>query len=375
MMAGLSAENPLKDAFRRPTIESWARRLGALDEAFAPADFLEVVFAKWEDLSFGQRSTRIADSLECFLPEDFQRASQLLIQGLDPPLGPDELAPLERFLVWPQTTWVARKGRLTGDFEITAATLREMTMRFSAEGELRVLFELDERRALETLRGWTNDPNPHARRLVSEGTRPRLPLAARWRRFDTDPGPIFELLEKLKDDPSLYVRRSVANNLNDWVKDHPEPTGALLTRWAEGADENRRWVIRHAARTLVKRGHPAALALTGVDVREPWRIEHLAVRPESCRLGGVLEFSYVVVHEGPEPAKATVDFQLGPLPGAPNAKVFKGRLLGSSGGQRFAVEGRRSLTNTSGRTWRPGPHRLAILVNGRVLAELGFELG
>lgn len=373
-MAGLSAENPLRDAFQPAAIEAWAQALVRSDPGFDGPAFVAYILEGWEGMAFGERSLRIAEALDRYLPSEFAKGAGLLIACLDPPLGPDELAPLERFLVWPQTTWVARHARLTRDFETAASALRQMTMRFSAEGELRVLFDLDPPRALATLLEWTKDPNPHVRRLVSEGTRPRLPLTARWRFFDADPQPIFELLENLKDDPSLYVRRSVANNLNDWAKDHPDRTAGILARWIEGADENRRWLIRHAARTLLKRGHPVALGLGGMDTAEPWRIEGLAVRPETCRLGGVLEFFYQAVHEGTGPARAAADFQLGPWPGSPKAKVFKGRTLVSTGGQTIEVRGRRSLADTSGRTWRPGPHRLAILVNGRVLAELKVEL-
>jgi 3-methyladenine DNA glycosylase AlkC len=94
------------------------------------------------------------------------------------------------------------------------------------------------------------------RRLVSEGTRPRLPWAPRLRAFMRDPRPVLELLEWLKDDPSLYVRRSVANNLNDIGKDHPDLLFATAERWMKDANENRHWIIRHALRSAVKRGDP-----------------------------------------------------------------------------------------------------------------------
>lgn len=373
-MAKLSAENPLKDAFRPPIIETWARRLRTLEPAFDDSAFLAEVLAGWEDLAFGQRSARITEALARSLPADFPIAAALLVSALDPPLGPDELAPLERFLVWPQTAWTARRGRETGDFETTAQTLKEMTQRFSAEGDLRVLFELDASKALDLLADWTLDPNPHVRRLVSEGTRPRLPLAARWRRFDSDPGPILALLERLKDDPSLYVRRSVANQLNDWAKDHPDRIAGLLVRWSEGASPERKWLVSHGGRTLVKKAHPSVLGLAGIDVAEPWEITDLTVDLASCRLGGTLLFRYRLTHRGLGPAAAETDFLFGPWPGRVGAKIYKGRRVRSAGGQSFELEGRRSLANTSGRTWRPGPHRLALQVNGRILAEIQVTL-
>ena len=237
--AALGPGNLLKDAFRPRVIEAWARRLQGLDPSFDQPSFLKAVFQGWDDLSFGARSVRIADALERHLPPDFPTAASLLVQALDEPLGPEELAPLDRFYVMAQGAWVARRGRREADFDTTAAALRALTRRFSAEGDLRVLFDIDPVRALDLLQAWTADPDPHVRRLVSEGTRPRLPMAPRWRRFENDPEPILELLEGLKDDPSLYVRRSVANHLNDGAKDHPDRIAALLERWSEGATPQR----------------------------------------------------------------------------------------------------------------------------------------
>lgn len=372
-MAGLSAENPLKEAFRPNVIEAWARRLAVLDTHFDAEGFLETIFERWNELSFGARSSRIADALDQHLTRGFPFSAELLVRALDEPLGPEDLAAIDRFYVMPQCAWVARRGRAEGDFETTANTLREMTRRFSAEGDLRVLFEIDQTRALSLLEAWTTDPDPHVRRLVSEGTRPRLPLASRWRRFDTEPGPILGLLERLKEDGSLYVRRSVANNLNDWAKDHPDRIASLLAHWSSEASEARRWLVDHASRTLVKRGHPTALALHGVDVNQPWEVSELTVDPDSCRRGGSLVFSYRLTHHGTVPAVAVADFFFGPSPGSARAKVFKGRRVRSVGGHHV-IEGQRSLADTSGRTWRPGPHRLAIQVNGRILAETRVNL-
>ena len=372
--AGLSAENPLKNAFHPPAIEAWARRLGALDASFDERSFLTVMFDGWQELTFGQRAQRITSTLEQFLPSEFAVAAQLLVAALDPPLGEDDPPALYRFYVWPQASWVAQRGRQTGDFDTTAHALKELTQRFSAEGDLRALFDIDPVRALNTLTQWVREPDVHVRRLVSEGTRPRLPLAARWKLFDDHPQPIFDLLDALKDDPALYVRRSVANNLNDWAKICPDRVAELLVTWAEGAGPERRWLVDHGSRTLVKRGHPLALGLKGVDVEQTWEVRELQVDEASLVRGGVLSFTYQLIHTGTSPAEAVADFFFGPWPGSRHAKVFKGRRVKSSGGQTVVMEGRRSLIDTSGRTWRTGPHRLAIQVNGKILAEVVVTL-
>ena len=125
------------------------------------------------------------------------------------------------------------------------------------------------------------------RRLVSEGTRPRLPWAPRLRAFQQDPRPVIELLELLKDDPSLYVRRSVANNLNDIGKDHPELLVTIAKRWLRGAvgerpSPERRWIVNHALRSAVKRAHAGALGALGYGGKA-----EVAVRKVTIEPGGV----------------------------------------------------------------------------------------
>ena len=116
-------------------------------------------------------------------------------------------------------------------------------------------------RTLERLKAWTKDPDVHVRRLCSEGTRPRLPWAIRIPAFIKDPGPVLPILEALKDDSQLYVRRSVANHLGDIAKDHPDLVFGICERWLEGASADRRWIIRHALRHPAKKGIQAALRL------------------------------------------------------------------------------------------------------------------
>ena len=136
-----------------------------------------------------------------------------------------------------------------------------LTRRFSAEFSIRPFLVRDQTRTLARLLEWTTDPDPHVRRLCSEGSRPRLPWGMRLTAFVQDPGPVLPILERLKDDPSLYVRRSVANHLGDIAKDHPERVFALCEAWLDGASNERKWLIRHALRHPAGKGHPTALAL------------------------------------------------------------------------------------------------------------------
>jgi 3-methyladenine DNA glycosylase AlkC len=146
-------------------------------------------------------------------------------------------------------------------FEPAMALQNALTRRFSAEFSIRPFLIRWPERTLARLMVWTHDPDPHVRRLCSEGTRPRLPWATRIPAFVQDPGPVLPILESLKDDPDLYVRRSVANHLGDIAKDHPALVFDLCRRWVDGASPERRWLIRHAVRHPAKKGVKAALRL------------------------------------------------------------------------------------------------------------------
>ena len=150
-------------------------------------------------------------------------------------------------------------------------TLAELTQRFTAEFAIRPFISRHPQPTLDTLARWVHDPSAHVRRLVSEGSRPRLPWGLRLQALVQDPSPTLPLLRALQDDPSAYVRRSVANHLNDIAKDHPD----LVARWVgehrAGASAERAALLRHASRTLIKKGHPEVLAAWGLDHARPRR--------------------------------------------------------------------------------------------------------
>ena len=128
---------------------------------------------------------------------------------------------------------------------------------------------------LQRLAEWAEDKNCHVRRLVSEGTRPRLPLAPRLTQFIKDPRPVLRLLDKLKADPEQMMRRSVANNLNDIAKDNPDLVVKTFKGWQRTQNKGTQWIVSHASRTLVKEGHEDILALLGYSPNIAIRVERL----------------------------------------------------------------------------------------------------
>jgi 3-methyladenine DNA glycosylase AlkC len=218
-------------------------------------------------LSIMQRGQHLARALREHLPDQYEKAIQILLKSLTPPLTGTEDLGLAVFFYLPHVSFVATYGLDPthndgrDPFDTSMMAQYELTKRFSAEFSIRPFLIKWPERTLAKLTEWTEDPDPHVRRLCSEGTRPRLPWATRIPAFIKDPRPVLPILEALKDDTDLYVRRSVANHLGDIAKDHPRLAFELCECWLEGATEERKWLLRHAVRHPAKKGVKAALRI------------------------------------------------------------------------------------------------------------------
>jgi hypothetical protein len=183
---------------------------------------------------------------------------------------------------------------------------------------------------------------------------------------------VIGLLELLKDDPELYVRRSVANNLNDIGKDHPEVLVEVCRRWLEGASGDRKWIVRHALRSLVKKGHPGALALMGAGGTARVRIESVRFSAKRVRVGEKLSFRFALVSAAKKPQSLLVDYAVHFVKanGKTGRKVFKLKRLELGAGERVELGGSVSFREMTTRKLYPGLHRVEVLVNGKAM-ELG----
>jgi 3-methyladenine DNA glycosylase AlkC len=268
------------------------------------------------------------------------------------------------FLYMPHLFFVARHG--LDHFEESMRAQHALTQLFTAEFSIRAFLEKYPDRTLARLREWVSDPSHHVRRLVSEGTRPRLPWAPRLRAFQRDPRPVLELLELLRDDPELYVRRSVANNLNDIGKDHPQLLVETARRWMTDATDERRWLIRHALRSAVKRGDRAALAVMGFEGDGSIDIEAVDIKPARVRIGESVRISMTVTTRSETPSPVNIDLRVHFVKanGSTSPKVFKLRSLELAPGVSQRLSKLVSLKQHTTRTHHPGDHRVEALVNG-----------
>ena len=248
-------------------IDCLAHNLALAYPRFDRAGFGQTALAGLAPLAILQRGRHLARALRAHLPARYEDALEVLLRSLTPPHTRTEGLGLGVFFYLPHVSFVAAYGLDPAGnggrdpFEASMRAQYELTRRFTAEFSLRVFLQQEQSRTLARLLHWTRDPDPHVRRLCSEGSRPRLPWAPRIPAFVRDPRPTLPLLEALKDDPDLYVRRSVANHLGDIAKDHPELAFEICARWVAGASEERKWLIRHAVRHPAKHGVKAALRL------------------------------------------------------------------------------------------------------------------
>jgi 3-methyladenine DNA glycosylase AlkC len=365
---------PLKNYFGPEVPVRIADMIHNVDGAFPREAFLVDALDGFEALELTPRARHIASALGRHLPQDYEQAVEILVASLGPKLEAVELTGMEVFLYMPHVFYVAEFG--AEHFEASMSAQYELTQRFTAEYGIRVFLERFPERTLARLREWAHDESVHVRRLVSEGTRPRLPWAPRLRAFQADPRPVLELLDLLKDDPELYVRRSVANNLNDIGKDNPAVLIETCRRWAQDATAERRWLIRHALRSAVKRGEPAALEILGFGEATAASVREIRVEPAVVSIGESVTFAVELANEGSSTERLLVDLRVHFVKanGRPSPKVFKLKELELQPQASAHLVKTISLAQHTTRTHYPGRHRVEVLVNGRASATHPFDV-
>jgi 3-methyladenine DNA glycosylase AlkC len=286
------------------------------------------------------------------------------------------------FFYFPHLQFVADRG--LDHFDLSMRAQYELTKRFSAEGSIRSYIARDPERTFGVLRQWAGDANAHVRRLVSEGTRLRLPWAPRVDWLDAHPERIIELLDLLKDDPSTMVRRSVANNLNDLGKVDADLLVRTAARWLEGASAEpldtargrRRELIEHALRSAVKRGDAGALRLLGFGGKPAVALERVSFTPARVKIGGRVTMRFTVRSRSRTPQDLLVDVAVHfvKVTGKTSRKVFKIARLALAPRAHAELRTSFSLAVHTTRVPQRGRHLVDVLVNGRAIRAGHFTV-
>ncbi|HLP01907.1 MAG TPA: DNA alkylation repair protein [Opitutaceae bacterium] len=376
---------PFKNLISRQTVAQAGRHLARVWPEFDRTRFEQLAGDNLEKLELKARAMQIADALAQALPADFSRACDILEASLTPPLGFDadgepiglgeaaRDAGLSGWAVWSMGEYVARHGM--DNVPRALACLHALTQRFSAEFAIRPFIQRHPQATLAVLAKWTRDPSAHVRRLVSEGSRPRLPWGLRLQALVADPSPTLPLLRALQDDSSAYVRRSVANHLNDIAKDHPDLVAAWVHEHLTDASPERIASLRHASRSLIKAGHPATLEAWGLG-RALRGKATLELATAKVRIGAKLGMSVQLrsTHSAPQPL--VIDYAVLHVRanGDRSRKVFKGWKFTLAAGEKRTLTRQHSFRPVTTRRLYPGPHRIDLLVNGQIVAGREFAL-
>jgi 3-methyladenine DNA glycosylase AlkC len=367
---------PLKTFFSSALVRRLAGDIARVHPGFRVRAFTNDARRGLDALELLDRGRHIADALSAHLPPAYPDAIAILLRSLGPEHAKDELigAGMAPFFYLPHTLFVAKRG--LEHFDLSMRAQYELTKRFSAEGSIRPYIARDPERAMAFLQAWTADENPHVRRLVSEGTRLRLPWAQRVAWLDQHPDRVISLLELLRDDPSTMVRRSVANNLNDLGKVRPDLLIRTAGAWLERASPERRLLVEHALRSAVKRGHKDALTLLGYGHTPRVSIEGVGFTPKRVRIGGRVAMTFGLKSTSPRQQQLLIDVAVHFVKarGVSAPKVFKlGRMtLGPH--ERIDLKTTFSLAVHTTRVPRPGRHDVDVIVNGCAVRAGSFEV-
>lgn len=370
---------PLKNLLDEKVIRGMGLHFQRRWSRFDAKGFVKAAIKDLHTLELKQRTERITQTMLEHLPADFNKAGRIMLASLGPPLKDEpgvlrlDARGITGWAVMPLVHYVALHGQ--EHFALSMNLLKEMTKRASSEFGIRYFLLSSPEKTLAVLRTWTKDGNQHVRRLVSEGTRPRLPWAMNLPMFIKDPTPVIALLERLKDDDQEYVRRSVANNLNDIAKDHPQRVANIAARWLKGADPERQKLIRHACRTLIKQGHKTTLRVLGF---KPCRIERASITllASKVRFGEALQFSLSISSDARQDQAVVIDYIIHhrKANGSTSPKVFKWRTTTLPPNTTLALTRKHALRKITTRVYHPGLHTVEVMVNGVSVGQADFKL-
>jgi len=353
---------PLKNRLNKAYVKGLAGTLARAHAPFPVQRFLDLVLDQtWEDRELKQRMAHITQCVNTCLSGNY-RQDLAIIQKAAMDFSGFEA------MFFPE--YVELFGR--HDWDASLPALAFLTRFSSSEFAVRPYLKEDAPRMMAQMLEWAGDENYHVRRLASEGCRPRLPWAMALPAFKKDPSLILPILERLKTDSEEYVRRSVANNLNDISKDHPNLVLEIAARWLKEKPETRR-LVKHACRTLLKAGNPKALALFGFGLPQGVSVEQLTITPTEIAIGEKLSFSFLVKTQQTSSLRLEYAVSYMKANGTHSRKIFKISEKEWRPGQKTVTKAQ-AFANLTTRKHYPGEHFLEIVINGQALEKGSFHL-
>jgi 3-methyladenine DNA glycosylase AlkC len=350
-----------KDHLGRAGITKLAEKFAKSHSKFEPKRFVaDALSGDYEKLELKDRISRLAQVLRKHLPQDYAKAISIIVKA----------APtFDGFGTWVLTSYVEQFG--LEDFEVSVGALKELTKYGSSEFAIRPYIIRYQDRMLPILHSWAEDANEHVRRLAAEGSRPRGVWTQHITAFRKDPRPVIELLDCLKADQSLYVRKAVANNLNDISKDHPDLAIETALKWKKSGNPHTDWIVKHACRTLIKSGDQRVFPILGYDRQPKLKVASFSLSPKKCKIGASVRLECRLESSSRASQRLVIDYRVHfarPKGRAAN-KVFKWTEKTLPPDGVLDLTTRHKFVDGSTRTHHPGVHKIELMVNGKVLAS------
>jgi 3-methyladenine DNA glycosylase AlkC len=356
---------PLKNMYTRVFFEGFAEKVIQVYPAFDTAQFLTLIYDEgWNDRELKQRFRHIAQCLGQTLPAVYEDALDVLLKLSEQCRGFE-------YLFFPDFVEVYGLEELP----LSILAMEAFTKSSSAEFAVRPFIIKYPDAMMAQMVRWAEHSDPHLRRLASEGCRPRLPWSFALESFKKDPTPIMPILLALKSDESEYVRKSVANNINDISKDHPQLVLQIAKDWY-GKHPQTNWILKHGCRGLLKQGNPEALALFGFENLLDVSVRSLTLSSKTVALGDAISFSFILTNNAPVSQKIRMEYGIDFMKsnGRGSRKLFKLSEKAYVSGGIYHMRKRHQLKDLTTRKHYGGEHRLTILINGVEAASETFHL-
>lgn len=354
---------PFKNRYNLKVLKSFSKIIK--HEKFDDKKFLKSLSIEIDSLEMKERVDLVSKELYNHFNLSYEKKLKFINSKLD------EIKELEPFLIWPLTNYVALYG--LDDLKNSSSAMKEMTKRFSSEFVIRYFLEKYEDQMYKYILTWSKDQNEHVRRLSSEGTRPNLPWGIKVDYINNNLKQNINLLDSLKDDDSLYVRKSVANHLNDITHINPKLVIDLLSKWNKN-DKKHRWIIKQATRTLLKKGNSSALKLNGFSINPKVELLDAKISNKKIKEGDRFEISFKLNSLIKKDQKLSVDYIIyyPKKNGKISPKVFKLKdfILKDSNFLKKEIHFKKVTT----RVHYKGIHKIEIKVNDKNFNLGEFEL-
>lgn len=356
----------LKDQFfSKQSIGQMGEILHRYCSDFDQKRFIKIVDNKaFRGMELKARMRHTTEGMQQCLPSSYRRALAVLVKAAPEITG---------FQAMCLPDFVECYGLQHWDLSLKALAL--FTKYSSSEFAIRPFIKLDSKRAMDFMQRLSHDPDANVRRFASEGCRPRLPWAMALPAFKKDPAPVLAVLQNLRDDDSEFVRRSVANNLNDISKDHPIRVLDICHQW-QGQSPGTDWIIKHACRTLLKAGHPRAMSLFGFANPKKIAVEKLKLAHRRISLGATQQFDFILDVATKKACQVRLEYVVDYVKakGKTSRKVFQICEKSFDPGQHHMTK-KQAFADLSTRKHYPGKHRITVVVNGVEKDSAQFVLG